>query len=162
MAFLQFSKTQMIQAIDTSEKLDLGGFQPATNGELKHVTLGLLKVGLLSSSMTVKLGLHLSTDFTAQFAFSSEIFVTNIEAGNADITTDTWRAIVRFDFARQNINKNQNYRFSLQTTNYTRVGDTSYLAVVRDEPFPIYSLPGATYGSTYPASKAVFSFQEPV
>jgi len=161
MAFLQFPKVQMINAIDTGEKLDLGGFQPAANGELRHVTIGLLKVGVLSGSAAVKLGIHLSTDFTAQFAFSDEIFISAIEAASADITTDTWRAIVRFDFARINLNKNQEYRFSLQTSTYTRIGDTNYIGVTRDEPFPIYSLAGAAYGAEYPASKAVFAFQEP-
>ena len=160
MAFIQFAKTQMLQILDTSEKQDLGGFQPATNGELKHVTVSLCKIGALTSSMTVKLGLHLSTDFTSQFAFSDELLVTAIEAAETNITTDTWRAIVRFDFSSINLNKNQLYIFSLQTTNYTRIADTNYLAVVRDEPFPVYSLPGASYGLQLPANKAVFAFQE--
>jgi len=151
----------MCEAMDSSEKLDLGGIQPAKNGELKHVTLGLAKIGALSSSMTLKLGIHLSTDFTSQVAFSDEIFVTNIEAAEINITTNTWRAIVRFDFSRPNLNKNQSYRFSLQSTNYTRIADTNLIYVIRDEPFPIYSIAGASYGIEFPSSKALFAFQEP-
>lgn len=161
MAFLQFPKIQMIQPIDSSEKLDLGGFQPVNNGELRHVTLGLFKIGSVPTSTKLKLGLHLSTDFTSQFAFSDEIFMTSIESEEDNITTDTWRAIVRFDFNRVNLNKNQEYRFSLQTVDYTRTGNTAYIGVVRDEPYPVYAIAGANYGIEYPASKAVFAFQEP-
>ena len=161
MAFLQFAKTQMIQAMDSGETLNLGGFQPAVNGELRHVTLGLLKVGSLISATTLQMGIYLSEDFSSAYATSDSIFVTDIEAAEADITGDTWRAIVRFDFSRPNLNKNQLYYFALIPGSYTRTGDTNYLGVVRDEPYPIYSLAGANYGIEYPASKAVFAFVEP-
>ncbi len=161
MAFLQFAKKQMIEALDTSEKMDLGGIQPSQSGELKYITIGLFKLGSLAAATKVKIGLHLSTDFTAAYAFSDEIFITDIESAEDNITTDTWRAVVRFDFNRPNINKNQEYRLSLQTVDYTRNGNTAYLGSVRDEPYPIYSLAGANYGIEYPASKALFAFQEP-
>jgi len=162
MSILQFPKILQVHVLGTGEKLDLGGFQPAVNGELEHVTLFLHATGTVPGIAQLFLGLHLSTDFSVSFATSTAFFATTIGSAISGTPTGDWNAVTRFDFGRPNLNKNQEYRLSLQSIDYTRVGDTFFIGAARDFPFPIYELAvPKTFGAEYPAYKSVLAFVEP-
>jgi hypothetical protein len=164
MSYLQFPKTGVVAVLDTGDKLDLGGFQPATNGELRHVIINMMKVGTLSGSVACKIGLHLSDDFSTSYAESDQFFISAIESEVDGSDKTRWRAWVRFDFNRPNLNKNQLYRLSLQLPNYTRNGDTFYIGAIKDDPNnPIYANGvSGLHEINLPLAKSVMSYQEPV
>lgn len=148
--------------LGTSEKLDLGGFLPAANGELAHIRQDLFIRGTHAGSAALFLGLHLSTDFTAAFAVSNSIFILDMGSPLVGSPTGDFVAEVRFDFSRVNLNKNQEYRLSLQSTGYTRTGDTLYVSALRDFPNPTFEISSPnSNGAAYPARKQLFAFQEP-
>lgn len=158
MSYLNFSETLFVQALDTSEKLNLGGWQSLVSGELAHITLNMFGTANLSGSAAVKIGVHLNTDFTGQYVFSDEFFIKDVptELGAA---TSPFLAYVRFDFDRVPINKNQLYYFSLQTSSYTRTGDTHYIGVVKEYPDPIYDFSLSSNITIRPAQRSHFSYQ---
>jgi len=162
MSFLNFSQRLMVQVVDTGEKLDLGAIRPSKSGELQHVRVAMAAFGDMQGSVSARVGLHLSNDFTAAYALSNAFFLTSVEARLAGTPTDYWLGEIRFDFARPNINKNITYRLSLQLTGYTRSGETFWVGAIRDYPFPNkeVAVPG-NYATLYPARTQLFSLQEP-
>ena len=167
MSNLEYPEFSTVRVLDSADKLNLGGFQPTPNSELKHCVVHLYKNGTLPAGVKVKLGLHLSTDFTVQFAFSNEFFLSTVEAlvDNSGVASrDFWRAWIRFDFSRINLNKNQLYVLSLQTDSYTRVGDTFFIGAIADDVLnPIYvNGTSGNHSWQLPVGKSVFAFFAPI
>ena len=163
MSYLEFPKVLTIEAADTSEKLYLGGIKPSKSGELQYVTLNMFKHGVLPGTVAVKMGLHLNTSFASAYAFSTEFFLSDVETEIA--TSGDWLSITRFTFARPNLNKNSTYYLTLQTSGYTRSGDTFYIGAVRDNNFPVTSTvtptPIGQNGQAYPAQFSAFMYVLP-
>jgi len=160
MSYLNFSDKLFVKALDTGEKLNLGGLQGAASGELTNITLNMYGTADLSGTASVKIGIHLNTDFTGQYAFSDEFFIKDVPTQLGDISSP-FLAFVRFDFNRIPINKNQLYYFSLQTSGYTRTGNTHYIGVVLEYPDAIYDISLSNNILIRPAQRSHFALQVP-
>lgn len=140
MAFLNFAENQLITVMDTSDTIDFGAFQAEESMEIAHIRAAIYVQGTASAggSETLQLRLHTSTDLTASYAQSNVVTLDSIitDIGGANQGVIGW---ARFDFSRENINKELNYQVSAVATNYTRNADTFYIGFLRDFPFPIYS-----------------------
>lgn len=162
MSYLQFRSQDSIRVADTGDIVSLGGFQPANNGELRHIVLNIYKHGTLPTATKMKMGLHSSSDLTTAYAFSDEFFVSTIENSIEGNDLTYWRAWVRFDFGRPNLNKNQLYYMSLQFTDYIRDADNFYIGVVGDDPNDLIYATGVENTHTFnlPSGKSVIAYQE--
>lgn len=170
MAFTQFPSILNVKILDTSEIMEMGGFKPTQNGELKYIRILLIKKGTIPGAAKVQIKVHTSTDLTAAYASSNELFVGDIAQyllDQAMITSlsDDWASWIRFDFDRQNLNMNLTYYTSLNGPGYVRDLDNFYVGVPRDFPFPHYEFevtPSNETYSSYPLAKQIFSYQEPL
>lgn len=160
MSYLNFSDKLFIHTLDTAEKLNLGGWKSLVSGELAHITLNMFGTANLEGAASVKMGIHLSTNFAGQYAFSDEFFIKDVPTALGE-SLEPFLAFVRFDFNRIPINKNQLYYFSLQTSGYTRDADTRYIGVVKEYPDPIYDFTLSSNILIRPAQRSHFSYQVP-
>lgn len=162
MAFLQFNDYQLVKTIDTSETLEVGQLTPKNNGEIKYIRLCMVKVGTLPNGVLLTCNLHTSSDLTAAYASSTAVDLTTAQAAGELNTTGEWISWIRFDFARENLNKNISYYVSLTTSGYTRNGDTFYIGVCYDYPYPTYDPDSNILNFTEaPLAMQWFSYQEP-
>lgn len=164
MAFLQFHEYQVVKTIDTGETVECGQLTPSKNGEIKYIRLMLFKHGTLTpSNLSMTCRLHTSSDLTAVYAASDAVTLATVENSSNLNTSGDWLSWVRFDFGRQNLNKNLSYYVSVTTSNYTRNGDTFYLGITFGYPFPTYD-PSSNIANFLdaPLSMQWFAYQEPV
>ena len=129
MAFLDFPKQLLVKTIDTSEVLNLGGFQVAESEERQYARVLIYRNGTAGGSETLQVKTHVNTDFSQSYADSNVVSLSSVS------TNLTW---IRFDFNRENWNKNLTYYLSLTVNNYTRNADVFYLGVPFDFPYPVY------------------------
>lgn len=136
MAFNQFFEGKVVNVFASNETIELGRFQPLTNHELGHIRAEILVHGNLSGGERLRMKIGLTSDDTAPYATSDWVVASTFD--DSDGSND-WIGWVRFDFDRENVNKNENYFVWIETDSYTRVADTFYLATVFDSPFPTYA-----------------------
>lgn len=146
MAFNNFFEGKVVNVFDSNETIELGQFKPSVNGELGNIRAELLVHGNFSSNERIRCKIGQSSDDSAPYATSEWVNVTSFDDSNG---SNDWIGWVRFDFNRENINKNQTYYIWLETDNYTRVGDTNYIAVSFDYPYPTYADDSSHKNSTW-------------
>lgn len=146
MAYGQFAKIKVVNVFDSDEDILLGSFKPAHNSELKHIRSEILIHGNLSSSERFRIKIGLTDDSTAAYATSDWVLASAFDDSSA---SKDWIGWVRFDFNRENINKNETYNVWLEIDNYTRNADTFYAGVIFDYPFPTYADDSAHENSTW-------------
>lgn len=140
MSFRQFSEYQYIRVMNTSEVIKLGGFKISTNHELKYMRVLTYINGTLSGSEQLRVNIYSNPGQTKKIMHSSWIDLNGtIENETGSIVTGNWLGLIRFDFDRQNINKNIFYYAGVESTSYSRNGDTFYIGFSHDYPFPRYS-----------------------
>lgn len=163
MAFLQFNDFQLVKIMDTSETVEIGQLTPKNNGEIQYIRLCVYKLGTLTpSNLTLTCRLHTSSDLTAVYAASTAVTLATVEDADNLNTTGDWLSWVRFDFSRQNINKNLSYYVSCIATNYTRNADTFYIGFPYGFPYPTYNPSSNINNFTDgPLAMQWFSYQEP-
>lgn len=150
MAYLQFPDTLLMKTFDTAERVELGTFQTTDNQELRHIRVNLFQSGTPGGFEELTLNLHTSSDFTGTYASSDTVLMS-------DVTDNlSW---VRFDFGRININKNLTYFSTMTTANYTRNGDTFFIALAYDFPVPIYSAGANTNFTDHMLASQIFGFK---
>ena len=140
MSFRQFSEYQYIRAMDTGEIIKLGGFKLGTSHEIGHMRVLTFINGTLGGSEQLRVNIY------SDIGHSKKIFHSDwsniggtLENENGALITGNWLGLIRFDFNRQNINKNFFYYASIESQSYTRNGDTFYIGFSYDYPFPRYS-----------------------
>lgn len=162
MSILQFAEYQMIKTIDTSETVEIGQFKPLKHGELKWTRLLIYKHGSIGGSESLTCHWHTSSELGTSYATSSAVLLSTVENSSNLNTSGDWFAWIRFVFNRENLSKNISYYLSLQASNYTRNGDTYYIGMPFDYPYPHHTVSlGRTY-TDYPLAFQVFTYQEPV
>lgn len=134
MSFSQFNDIQYVRTMDSSETTVLCGFSTAKSMELAHARITLLVNGTVGGSEQIR-GLICSDVAGSQVIYTGDYM--NLSA-ITNLSTGDWYGYLTLDFNREELNKNNTYYFAVQTNNYTRNGDTYYLAVAYDWPFPIY------------------------
>jgi len=161
MAYGQFPETLLVKSIDTSETVELGQFQPTANGEIAHIRAHMFKHGTIGGSESVTISIHTSSDLTTAYATSDAVTFATIQNSSNLNTTGDWIGWFRFDFNRENLNKNQTYYVSCTLTNYTRNSDTYYAGLVYDFPYPTYDPASSITNYTLaPLGMKWFAYQE--
>lgn len=127
MAYLKFPSILKIKTADTSEIVNLGKYKVNQNEEIAYARPGIYVHGTPGGSETLQLRIHTGDDLTAVYASSNTVSLSGF-------TTDYNLGVIRFDFNRQNINKNLFYTHSIVINNYTRNADTFYIGFIMDFP----------------------------
>ena len=132
MAFQDFPETLIFKTIDTSEKVNLANMTVARDQQLTYARMMLYIAGAVT---TEQLRINVNPSETNENPIFSSSW-SNL----SDITTHTgtdWIGWLRFDFSEQHLDSDIAYTMQLETNNYTRNGDTTYLAVAFDWPYAI-------------------------
>lgn len=160
MAIKQFSEYQYIKVMDTAEIVKLGGFQLSTSNELKYIRVLTFINGTLGGSENLRINIYGDAGHSKKIFSSNWINLNNqIENELGAIVTGNWFGLLRFDFERQNINKNIRYYASVESNSYTRNGDTFYIGFSHDYPFPRYSS-GANAAYESNIAFEIFGYEE--
>jgi hypothetical protein len=135
MSVEQFPNKQWVRILSTDETVLIGGFQFPNHCELVYGNLSVIKKGAMSGTPRARLHFYSTVDM-------ANIVYTSDWRTLSDITglggSNSWLGWVRFDFDRQNINKNITY--------YVGVEMDSYTADLTDETFWIgFALDGPVY-----------------
>lgn len=152
MSTKNFSKVNFIKSIDTGEEVRCGGFKLKNHGELDHIRPLIYIQGLLSGTERLRAKLYEDSNHTKLLATSQwTIPLVNATLGN-------WRGLIRIDFNKENINKNITYYIGLELTGYTRNGESFYIGVARDWPYPIYKItPTPQWFYQHPLAVEIFN-----
>lgn len=132
MAFATFPKQQLAKIAGTAELVRLGAAKPGRHLELAHVQLGLYKHGAAGGSEQLRVNVYSDSGYQVAYAQSAWVSLASIPG-----LATYWIGRVRFDFARQPLNKNLTYYLALETQSYARSGDNFYLATLLDWPLPV-------------------------
>ncbi len=127
MSFQQFADTQRIKVIETGELVACGGVSIAAHMEVAYMRAVLYKHGALAGTEKLRAKLFTDAALTKVHAASAWLTVSDISGLGT-----YWIGWGRLDFDREHWNKNQTLYAGVETTGYTRNGDTSYLGLVLD------------------------------
>jgi len=150
MAFLQFPKVLLTKIFDTAEEVNLGSFKATDSQELEHIRVIIFRNGTAGGSETFTLKVYSSSDLTSAVA-TSDVVTYSTVTNNL-----SW---VRFDFNRENINKEITYFATLTPASYTRNADTFYFGVPFDFPDPIYGTFSGTNFTDHGIAMQIFGFK---
>jgi hypothetical protein len=134
MSFNQFPARLDVRVLDTDETAKVGSFQTATDIELKYIRVKLYIQGTLGGTERMRAKVYGDADRTA-------LLYTSAWSDLSDITglSGTWLGWLRLDFSAEHLNKNIEYFLSIEIDNYTRNGDTFYVALGIDNIQKIYA-----------------------
>lgn len=129
MALTNFPSTRGLRLIDTNEQVPWAVMTPEEHSELEYIRLYIFKKGTAGGSETFQCVITTQTvDITSYYASSNTV---NLSDWTSETNFIGW---CRFDFNKENFNRNQTYYIYLKTANYTNNQDTYYLAGVYDSP----------------------------
>lgn len=127
MSYLQFPAINKLKVIDASGE-DLGAFECATDLGLRYIVLNLYIKGTVGGSERLRLRLYGNSRKRGVIKTSDWVSLSDIP----DLNGGDWLGFLRFDFGGFPITGERYYHFDIETDNYTRNGDTFYLAAVCD------------------------------
>lgn len=140
MALQSFSETLTVRVVaDDSDKIFLGSIEPDVVMDMRFIRPFIYMQGIPSGM--VKINLHTSTNLNRVYASSNELKLSSFSLGANTLS------FVRFDFEKAILSPNFIYYLSIETTDYERDNDASYLSFVYDYPLSI-NLIGATQTAT--------------
>ena len=122
-----------------------GSFVPPIEGVLRNIKVGIFKNGCIGQ---FRLRLHTSHDYNTNYAVSNWV---NIE----DIPYPKFVGNVRFDFSRCVLSKGKTYFVTIESMNYTRDGEVSYMSYLFDSPMTTNQSVGGL-PSDYPIRMEIF------
>lgn len=148
MSFTPFSAKQFIKEIDTGETPKLGRFKDTRNQELTYIRVDLYIQGTanLGGSEQIRLKIFADADHNVLLYTSSWANLSDIDTIVG--TKANWRGQIRIDFNKENINKNLNYYVGAEMANYTRNGETFWVGLAHDFPFPRYATGASDFFDT--------------
>jgi hypothetical protein len=123
--------TAYVKTWDTAEAVTCGSFDTQDHTDLGHIRLLLYKHGTHGGTERIRLKVYKDSGLTLLLATSEWSALSDI----TNLSTYWW-GWLRFDFARQIVNKLSTYYLQLETENYTRNADTYYLSHSLDWPVP--------------------------
>lgn len=137
MAFLQFPREQYFRIVETGEQAKLGYFTTTVKTELQYMMLTLYQQGLIVTPYQIRMKIYGNDTLVSPIITSNwaTISATTLLVGN-DTTgtayTTNWLGNVYMTFPGNPINSGIAYYWTLETSGYTRIGDTFYLGVNLD------------------------------
>jgi hypothetical protein len=145
----QIPKTLAFSVWNNSSEIPMGRFKPQVNSYLKNIWSRVYINGNIVGSERIRINIKSDNEtLIFQSAWSN---ISDIE----DLS-EYWLGFIRLDFNGYNISKEVWYNAYMEIENYTRIGDTFYIGVSFDFPFPTYDLL-ATDWKTQPLSMKIFS-----
>lgn len=156
MSILNFPESQQVELFENNGSIVLGGYAIDTEIELQHVNVMLYKHGGLVGTERVRV--RVTSDLQGLRTIHASEWSDLSDSNNIN-DGDHWLGWIRTDFARQGMAKDVTRYLVLDIDNYTRNGDTYYIAAVKDYPFPIYSTTATSYElAAY--SVTIFGYEE--
>jgi len=159
MAFKDFASDQYIRTFDTDEKIRLGSFQTQKDGELGNIRVLVYIQGTLVGTEQIRIVVYPSEAQEAAYATSDWMDLSDIVDENGTTTTGNWIGMVRCDFARENINKNNTYYLQCEIRNYTVNYPTLEIGLSHDFPSPRYATGETLFQNTNLAFE-IFTYRE--
>jgi hypothetical protein len=125
MSYLQFPQANLLKVVAASGE-NLGSFQLGEPTELKYILLNTYIKGTITGSEKMRLKLYASSLKNTAVTTSDWVYWSTIDG----IGTGNWLGWIRFDFDLQPLNDDYYYYMDIETSGYTRNGNTHYLAAV--------------------------------
>ena len=132
MAFKNFSEYLYIKTFDNDERARFGSFQTQDNMELGHIRTVAYINGTLAGTEKMRLKVY------SDLGFNNLMFISDWSNFSDLEKIKDYLFYLRFDFDRQNINKNNKYHVACEIANYNRNGDIFYIGIAHDFPHPVY------------------------
>ena len=154
MSFEQFADLQYVKTIDISEEPRMGSFNVVNDLELQYIRVLLFISGSTVGNERIRLKIYGDMG-------SNNILYTSNWSNINDISglSTYWLGYIRVDFNRENINKDTDYYVRAELDNYTRNGDTFFIGLCHDFPFPIYDN-GQDLFYEHPLAMQIFGYQD--
>lgn len=127
MAFKNFAALQQVKVIETGELVQAGGITLGKSQDLANIVVAVYKQGAHAGTEKLRVKLFTDQAMTKLYATSAWSAVAAIPG----IGTN-WIGWLRFDFAGEHLNGQLQYWVGVETTGYTRNGNTFYLSLLRD------------------------------
>lgn len=138
MSYLQFPKRMDVRVIASSAVTDLGSFQPIENLELYAMRVKLFIKGTTGGTERARIKIFGESTRGSALYTSSWSTLSSITTLAAN-----WQGWLRFDFNKENINKDIAYFLGIEIENYTRNGETYYISYALDNIANVYAATGS-------------------
>lgn len=135
MAFTQFPDIQYFRALETDTVTQMGYFNLQDGVELKDMMLTVLVVGPIASPFTARIRIY-GNNLLESAIFNSD-WVTISAATLVPTYTTNWLGNIMFEFAGNPLNPNIDYYMAIETSGYTRNGDTYFFSFNLDWYSPV-------------------------
>lgn len=135
MAFTQFPHQQYFRILETDTTTGIGYFNLSEATELQHMMLTVFIRGTIATPFTARIRVYPTGALTTPIFSSS--YATFSAATLEPAYVNNWFGNVYFDFSGNPLNPNLDYHFAIQTSGYTRNGDSFYLGVNLDWYSPV-------------------------
>lgn len=132
MSYLQFPAINKLKILELAQE-DIGSFQVASAMDLTHIVTHIYIKGALAGSERMRLKIFGNNRYDTPTAVSDWARLSDIEGLNGG----DWLGYIRLDFSGQPLNPNYYYFMRMETQNYTRNGDTHYIAINMDYAVPL-------------------------
>lgn len=137
MAFKQFPKDQYFRTLNTDQITRIGYFNVAEAIELKHFMLTIFQRGVIVTPYQFRMhiygnDLQESPIFSSDWAEMSAATLQNNDTEPPVPYVNNWLGTIYLDFNGYSLNPNVNYYMSVETSGYTRIGDSFYVGVNLD------------------------------
>lgn len=159
MAFLDFSEEQYVKTFETGELIRMGSFSTVEDGELAHMRALMYIRGTLAGSEQFRMSVYSCHQYKGLIAQSSWVDLSGITDENGSTITGNFLGMIRVDFNRENINKNNTYYVLAELQNYTENFPTFEIGLSYDFPSPRYATGETIFYNTNLAFE-IFTYRE--
>ena len=128
MAIINFPENQFALILDSSTEFHVASHTLSESGELRNIRAKIFNKGDNSAS---RIRLNVYPENSNNKLFSSEwVNISDIE--------QNFYGFIRFDFQKNNIQKNYKIKIFAEIENYSTDLETNYFAFIYDFPIPVY------------------------
>ena len=156
MAFQKYPDNLLFKTIDTSEKVNMTAAQWPNDTQLRNARVWFLVYGNAQSISTERARINILSEFEGATPIYQSDWSDFSDISPAP-STDYWHGWITFDFSDVHIDSDITYYLELEMGNYTRNGDTSYIAVKLETPYAVND--GATsVDNSLPVAVELYDF----
>lgn len=155
MSIKNFSNVQFVKSVDTGEEVRCGRFQLQSSGELGAVRNLVYVQGTLAGTERMR------TKFYSDANHTKLLYTSDWSPYLTSALTGDWIGFLKTEYNKENINASLSYYIGVEFDGYTRNGETFYIGVCRDFPYPIYKItPTPLWFYQHPLATQVFAWIE--
>lgn len=138
MTLRKFPSKLYCKVFGTGETVSPGGFTLAQAQQLQYVRLLIYKHGACAGTEQFRLKVYADSALTKLVTTSAWSSFASDDA-SAIRAASYWLGFLRFDFAKEWLPASQAFYLALESTGYTRNGNTFYVGGILDWPLSIYT-----------------------